>query len=168
MTAGSRNSLSWRSGRASLSGLVSMAVCAGVAGCGGTPDRFAVSTPDGVVLASVEGASTGFTNTELTRLVRAGVAEAYPVQCHAPSWLGAGAPLMVWQVVDKDRQPTAIVSVRLIRNGTVVRSSFDNVVVPDANPGSVFMRTVSDLARRVLPPATSPPTMPDRTMPDRC
>jgi len=158
MTAGSRHSVSWH---ALLSGLVMVAACAGEAGCGGAPDRFAVSTPDGVVLASVEGASTGFTNAELTRLVRAGVAEAYPVQCSVPAVLAAEAPLMVWRVVDKDRQPTAIVSVKLIRNGTVVRSAFDNVLAPDTNPGSVFMRTVSDLARRVLPPATSPPPMPE-------
>jgi hypothetical protein len=162
MTTRSRNSVSWRNVRALLSGLVMAAVCAEAAGCGEAPNRFAVSTPDGLVLASVEGASTGFTNAELTRLVRGGIAEAYPVQCNAPSVLTAGAPLMVWQVVDKDRQPTAIVSVKLIRNGTVVRSAFDNVLAPDANPGSVFMRTVSDLARRVLPPATSPTAMPDR------
>ena len=109
-----------------------------------------VGTPDGAVV--VQGMAKGFTNAELTRLIRAGVADAYPTRCDGGPVPAGSMPRMVWHVVNDGRKPTAIVSVRVVQNGGLVRFAFSNTPAPDTFPDAVFRREVSDLARRVLVP----------------
>ncbi|WP_158922297.1 hypothetical protein [Acidisphaera sp. S103] len=103
----------------------------------------------------VQGMAKGYTNTELTRLIRAGVAESYPTRCDVSPTFAVSAPQMIWRVVNDGRKPTAIVSVRVVHNGNLVRSAFANAPAPDAFPDAVFRFQVANLARRVLKPPTS-------------
>ena len=119
---------------------------------GGSEAWSGVGTPVGAVALVVQGMAKGFTNAELTRLIRAGVADAYPTRCDGGPVAADSMPRMVWHVVNDGRKPTAIVSVRVIQNGSLVRFAFSNAPAPDAFPDAVFRREVSDLARRVLAP----------------
>jgi hypothetical protein len=116
---------------------------------------FTVSASEGIVLVQVDGFAVGLTNTELTRLIRNGLATVYPVQCDAPTDVASNVTQMVWHVINHARKPTALVTVNIIRNGGIIRSKFANVAAPGTMPAAVFRREVSELAYRVMPPATN-------------
>jgi len=104
------------------------------------------------VLATVKGTATGFTNGDLTRLIRAGVAETYSIQCDVPWDIAATARQIFWQVSSSVRRPTATISVKVVQGGKTVNSTFTNVAGPDANPYVIFMNEISRLAHEMLPP----------------
>jgi hypothetical protein len=139
--------------RCTVLSLCSLASCARSEGIGPARNLFTASTSEGTVLVRVEGLATGFTNSELTRLIRSGLTRIYPIQCDAPSDISMSVPRMVWHVINDGRRPTAMVTVRIIENGRIVRSGFTTVSAPGANPDAVFMREFSDLAYGVMPPA---------------
>ena len=121
--------------------------------------NFGVATPNGVVVSGIRGMAKGFTNAELTRLIQAGLAEAYPIRCDVPSMRSAPVLQMIWNVRNENRKPTAIVSVSVIRSGNLVDFAYSNVPAPDAFPPGLFRYEVSNLARRVLgsPTLSAPP-----------
>jgi hypothetical protein len=65
---------------------------------GSTWNQFAIITSQGIVLATVNGTVTGLTSRDLTRLIRAGVAETYTIQCGVPGDIAATARQIFWQV----------------------------------------------------------------------
>jgi hypothetical protein len=69
--------------------------------------------------------------------------------------ISTNAPKMVWHVIKDGRKPTTMVTVRIIRDGRIVRSNFANVSAPHANPDAVFMREVAELAYRLISPPAS-------------
>jgi hypothetical protein len=122
-------------------------------------DRFRIITDEGPVLAIVNGSATGFTNHDLTQLIRAGVAEAYSILCDV-SPDPAAERQMVWHVVNDGRKPTAVVPVHIVQSGQIVRSAFASVAAPDSNPDAIFKYDVAHLARRVLPAGAPVETRP--------
>jgi hypothetical protein len=108
----------------------------------------------------VNGFATGFTNHDLTRLIRAGVAETYSVVCGTSSDSAAAERQMVWHVVNDGRKPTAVVTVHIVQGGEIIRSAFANVAAPDSNPDAVFKYDVAHLAGRVLPAGGTVETRP--------
>jgi hypothetical protein len=137
--------------------LIFVASCAGLRNANDSQDQFGIVTSEGTVLATVEGSATGYTDTELTKLIRNGVAETYGIQRKVASGTLTSGPRMIWHVINNEREPTAIISVDLIRGGKITRSAFTNAVAPGSEPSGVFMGTVSQLAQNVLPPATRQP-----------
>jgi hypothetical protein len=133
--------------------LCSLASCARSENVARPNNLFTADTSEGIVVVRVEGFATGFTNTEMTRLIRGGLARIYPIQCDTSPDVSANAPRMVWHVINDGRKATAMVTVTIIESGRIVRSKFDNVSAPNVNPNVVFMRDVSDLAYRVMLPA---------------
>jgi hypothetical protein len=132
-----------------------MTSCAS-AGLPGAPlDRFEIVTEEGTVLAIVKGSATGFANSDLTRLIRKGVAETYSIKCDLPSDLAATNRRMFWHVNNYVRKPIAIISVDVVQGHEIINRAYTSVAAPGSNPDAVFMSDVSRLARRVLP-ATKP------------
>jgi len=129
------------------------ASCAGPETAGDSRSQFGIVTSDATVLANVEGSATGFTNTELTDLIRKGVGKAYVIQCDVSSDPATSGPRMVWHVINEGTEPTAVISVHLVRDGKITRSAFTDASAPGSSPDAVFMDTISQLAQRVLPPA---------------
>lgn len=170
-----RGSLSRCGGSSShvATGRWALFICAGliVASCmrpgvsDDSRDRFGIITSEGTVLAIVQGSAIGFTNADLTRLIWSGVAEAYPIQCEVPSELAAAGRQIFWNVINDGRKPTAVISVRVVQDGKIVRSAFNHVAAPGSSPDAVFMYDVSHLARRVLPPAARPLASPPNGCP---
>jgi hypothetical protein len=132
--------------------------CAQMPAADASRSRFGVITSEGVISATVGGSATGFTNTNLTGLIRAGLAEAYSIQCEVPPKMAAAGPQMVWHVTSIGIKPTAIISVDVVKDGKIVKSAYTNVAAPGSNPNAVFMYDVRRLAQRVLPPNSSPPS----------
>jgi len=132
-----------------------LASCTGSGGAGQARNPFIAHTPEGVVLVKVNGTATGTTDEELTRLIRRGVAQIYPVLSNTSPGVSLDAPQLVWDVIKDGRTPTAVVTVKVVRDGRVVRSEFAHVSAPGANPDAVFIHDISALAYRVLPPATN-------------
>ena len=127
--------------------------CAGPAPANDSRGQFGIVTSEGMVLANVEGSATGFTNTELTHLIRTGVAEAYVIHGDVLSDPATAEPRMFWHVINDGRKPTTIISTHLVEGGKITSSAFTDVAAPDSNPDTVFIDAVSQLAQRVLPPA---------------
>jgi hypothetical protein len=121
----------------------------------GAGNLFTAGTSEGTIMVRVEGFTKGFTNTELTRLIRDGLAKTYPIQRDVPPDIASNVPRMVWHVNNDERNATAVVTVRIIQNGRVVRSDFAKTPAPNACPPAVFMHEVSELARNVIPPAAN-------------
>jgi hypothetical protein len=101
--------------------------------------------------------ATGLTNADLTRLIRAGVAEKYSVRCTTPSDFPPAARRLVWRVTAGGRQPRAVISVQSVQGGEIVKSAFITSAAPGANPDAVFIYAVARLTQRILPPATASP-----------
>jgi hypothetical protein len=131
-----------------------VASCTGPGVANNSPGQFGIVTSEGMVLANVEGSATGYTNTELTNLISRGVAESYVVKSEVPSKPATSGVRMFWHVINNGREPTAVVTVHLVRSGKIIRSAFTDAAAPDSNPDAVFMATVSQLAQRVLPLAS--------------
>lgn len=130
-----------------------------VASCArpGTPNdsqaQFGIITSEGRVLANVEGSATGFTNTELTHLIRTGVSEVYAIDSDVSSDAATAGRRMFWHVINDGRKPTAVISVHLVQDGKIARSAYADAAAPDSDSDEEFMYVVSHLAREVLPPA---------------
>jgi hypothetical protein len=122
------------------------------ASVGRTGAPFAIITSEGIVLVTVEGGATGFTNADLTRLIRKSLAETYPVQCNTRLDSSTVARQMVWHVANLGWWPTAMISVKVIEDEKKAKSGFDRIAVPGVNPDAVFLYDVSRLAQRILPP----------------
>jgi hypothetical protein len=130
-----------------------LAACTGPQGAGKADNLFTANASEGDVLVRVDGMARGFTNSELTRLIKRGMAGSYPIQCHEASDNALDTPKMVWHVINDRRKPTAVVTVKVIESSGIVRSKFANIAAPGVNPDAVFMRDVADLAYRIMPPA---------------
>jgi hypothetical protein len=113
-------------------------------------------TSKGVVLAIVEGSVAGVTNSDLTHLIRAGVAETYSIQCVAPSGVTPNDVRMYWYLVDNRQTGTALVKVHIEQDGKIIRSEFTNVTAPGIDPDVMFMDNISRFAQGVLPPPYKP------------
>jgi hypothetical protein len=113
-------------------------------------------TSQGVVLAIVEGSVAGVTNSDLTHLIRAGVAETYSVQCAVPSGMAPNNPRMYWYLVENRQTGTALVKVHIKQDNKVIRSEFTHVTVPGTDPDVMFMDNISRFAQGVLPPPGKP------------
>jgi hypothetical protein len=133
--------------------------CAQMPAADASRSRFGVITSEGVTSVTVGGSAKGFTNTNLAGLIRAGLAEAYSIQCEAPQNMAAAGPQMVWHVTNIGVKPTAIISVYVVKDGKVVKSAYTNVAAPGANPNAVFMYDVLRLAQTVLQPNSRPPSL---------
>jgi hypothetical protein len=129
-----------------------LASCATAANINGAGNRFGIITSEGIVLATVSGMATGLTNADLTRLIRAGVAETYSIQCDVPRHMPRSTRQIFWHVTSGIRYPTAVISIRLVEDSKTVRSFFADVAAPETSPSLIFMNEVSRLSRRVLPP----------------
>ena len=147
-----------------LSCLVLVVSCAGPNVSDDVQNPFGIYTADGLVLCDIENMAKGVTHTELTRLIRAGVSEAYPVECGVPPGTTAETEHMVWRVTNNGRKATAVVHVVLIRDGHVIRSAFADLGAPGANPDRSITYEISHLAQRVL--AAGP--RPTAQSPTRC
>jgi len=152
----------WRSPTAALTGrcclflvLSLLAACSGSEGAGQVNNLFVANTTEGVALVRVDGMATGFTNSELTRLIRRGMAGIFPILCRDASDNASTAPKMVWHIINDGRKPTAVVTVKVIETDGIVRAKFANISAPGINPDAVFMHDVADLAYRIISPASS-------------
>jgi hypothetical protein len=130
-----------------------VASCTGLRDTNDSQCQFGILTSEGTVLATVEGSATGYTQTELTKLISNGVAETYGIQRTVASGRLTSGPRMIWHVINNEREPTAIISVDFIRNGKITRSAFTSAAAPGSEPDAVFMGAVSQLAENVLSPA---------------
>lgn len=142
-------------GRILLWCLIAFTSGARPAAADGWQGSFMVATSEGAVLATVEGATTGFTNAALTRLIREGAAESYPTYCATPSDITAARRRILWHVIKDGRKPVALISVELIQDGNVGRKAYRHVADPGANPPVVFAHEAARLVLHVLSPATS-------------
>jgi hypothetical protein len=118
----------------------------------GSCNKFAIITSEGIVLATVDGMATGFTNADLARLIRAGVAESYSIQSNVLRQVVMPRRQIFWHVTSRVRYPTAVISVRFVEDGKTVKSAFADTAAPGTNPNLIFMSEVARLARKVLPP----------------
>ena len=105
----------------------------------GAGNKFGIVTTEGIVLATVDGMATGLTSADLTRRIRAGVAEAYPIQSNMPLHMTAPRRQIFWHVASAVRYPTATISVRLVEDGKTVASAFAITAAPEMNPNLLFM-----------------------------
>lgn len=131
--------------------LLWLAGCAGSPGQPGMPNQFVAATPSGNVIVRVDGTTTGFTNSKLTELIADGMAVTYPVTRASPQKVSPETPLLVWHVSNDGRHPTAVVVVKVIRNGSVRHSRLAFVVAPGVHPTAAFLSAVADLAADVAP-----------------
>ena len=107
--------------------------------------RAFVDTQAGPVGVEVHGFAGGLTNSEITRLVKAGMKQSCPGR--APSELDrvAGPSLsIIWEVVGAGvRPPAVIITGRLLNNGHQVSFAFDRTLPPDTSPDVVFEYAIS-------------------------
>jgi hypothetical protein len=130
-----------------------IAACANVQSRGTLGHEFEVLTSKGPVSVQVQGTATGFDNSDLSRLIRFGMAEVYSVHCGLPLDVSSTKQMLVWNVT-KDGRLNYVVNGRLVQGGEVVKSTWADVIGLEAAPYGVFMRTISFLALKLLPPAT--------------
>ena len=61
---------------------------------------------------------------------------------------------MYWYLISDRRKGTALIKVRITRDGKVIRSEFTNAAAPGVDPD--MMDDISRFVRRVLPPPAKP------------
>jgi hypothetical protein len=132
-----------------------VASCAGANNANDSQDQFGIVTSEGTVLANVEGFAAGYTHTELTKLIRDGLARTYRIQRDVASKAAAPGTRLIWRVNNNVREPTAVITVNLVQGSKIIRSAFSDTVTPGSEPDGIFMGVVSQLAQRVLPPAAT-------------
>jgi len=144
--------------------LAAIVACTNVQSHDALRPEFDVLTSQGPISVRVQGTATGFTNADLSRLIRSGMAEAYSVRCSVPFDTWSMKQILVWNVA-KDGRHNYVVSGRLVQSGKIIKSTWVDVIGLEAAPYGVFMRTISFLALKLLPPATERRT---RFMLDDC
>jgi hypothetical protein len=140
---------------------VLLASCSEVETIDGRRDTFAIATSKGIVEAVVEEQG-GFEGA--ARLIRAGIAEAYAVECGPTDNAMPTTRHVIWAVARGGLRPTAMISVRVLNAGKIENAASASVAAPGAVPDAVFMAEVVHLALRVLPPPAKAPETPG----DRC
>jgi hypothetical protein len=133
--------------------MIAIAACANTQSRGTLGREFDVLTSKGPVSVHVQGTATGFANSNLSRLIRSGMAEVYPIRCDMPLDVSSTKQMLVWNVT-KDGRLNYVVNGRLVQGGEVIKSKWADVIGLEATPYGVFMRTISFLALKLLPPAT--------------
>lgn len=99
-----------------------------------------IATQLGPIMLEVHGVAGGLTNSELTRLVTAGIKQG----CRGGGTSGAKALIrpslsMVWDIQTAGaRPPSIIIIARLLSAGRPVSFAFDRTIPPDAAPDVVF------------------------------
>jgi hypothetical protein len=127
-----------------------LASCAGPQAGDPSTDQFVIESSEGPVLATVEPSDTGYTDSELTNVISAGVADRFAIRCSAPSRSAEPSRQMFWQV-NKIWKTNAQISASLVAGGKVVKSTFMTTGAPGTNPDADFEYAVARLASRMLP-----------------
>ena len=95
-----------------------------------------------------------FANADLSRLIRSGMAKVYSIRCGMPLDTSSTKQILVWNITKDGRGVNYVVKGRLVQGGEVIKSAWTDVIGLEAAPYGIFMRTISSLALRLLPPAT--------------
>ena len=119
----------------------------------GAPHRaYALFTDAGPVLIDVDGFAHGFTHSALEAWVRKGLTQADRGQLRLlqpeegmPRWQ------MLLHIEEGFRPARAQVTLELFHAGKLVESASTAAPAAGAFPAAVFIHTVADLARRLLP-----------------
>jgi hypothetical protein len=129
------------------------ASCTSLLGNGTPPSSYAVLTDAGPVLVDADGFAHGFTQAALEASVRKAMIQAHRGQLRVIG-VGEVTPTrrMLLHVEEGFRPTRAQVTLELFRAGKLVKSVSMAAPEPGAFPESVFIRSVADLARRLLPP----------------
>jgi hypothetical protein len=100
----------------------------------------------------VHGFVGGLTNAEVTRLVKAGVAEGCAGDVLPPLSDGAGPPLSIIWHLDENGvgSRTVIITGRLFDSGRVVSFSFGRTFLPGAVPAAAFKYAVRSVTCSLL------------------
>jgi hypothetical protein len=67
---------------------------------------------------------------------------------------------MLWYLIDDRREGAALVRIRIMRDGKVVRSDFTKVTALGVDPDVMFMDDISRFVQGVLPPPARPVAAP--------
>ncbi len=130
------------------------------ASCSSSPENgapfltYVVLTDAGPILIDADGFAHGFTQSALEATVRKGVKQAHRGQLkllEADEF--APTRRMLFHVEEGFRPTRAQITMELFRAGKLVRSVSAASPEPGAFPEAVFIHSVADLTRRLLPPA---------------
>lgn len=137
------------------------ASCTNLLGNGAPPLSYAVLTGAGSVLVDADGFAHGFTQSALEASVRKAMIQAHRGQLRELR-VGEVTPTrrMLLHVEEGFRPTRAQLTLELFRAGRLVKSVSMAAPEPGAFPESVFIHSIADLTRQMLPPLDPNDTMP--------
>jgi len=112
---------------------------------------YVVLTDAGPILIDADGFAHGFTQSALEATVRKRVKQAHRGQLEADEFTPSRRVLL--HVEEGFRPTRAQLTMELFRAGKLVKSVSAASPEPGAFPDAVFIHSIADLTRRLLPPA---------------
>jgi hypothetical protein len=119
-----------------------------------TQGHFAVDTSRGTVLVTADGDAVGFTNVDLTRLIRTALAQTYPITCDIKGHTNTTSRRLVWHVVSSGRHPTAIIVAEIFQDSKLLQKESEQIAAPGSEPNAVTIYETSQFSQRILPPVS--------------
>ena len=142
----------WRKAATLL--MLMSASCSGPLENGAPFLTYVVLTDAGPILIDADGFAHGFTQSALESTVRKGVKQAHRGQIkllEADEFMPTRR--MLFHVEEGFRPTRAQITMELFRAGQLVKSVSTASPEPGAFPDAVFIHSIADLTRQLLPPA---------------